>query len=125
MKRTIFLLLAILFPTAVHASGLQPVKQDGISYVSGGVGIEERAEMKEMHRDFNLFMTFARKSGAYLSDVKVSVSGEGRKFETVTEGPFLFASLPAGKYKIRAESDGSSQTRTVTLGRASEVFYWK
>ncbi|NNM83524.1 MAG: carboxypeptidase regulatory-like domain-containing protein, partial [Burkholderiales bacterium] len=66
-----------------------------------------------------------RKSGAYLSDVKVSVRGEGGKLETVTEGPFLYASLPAGKYKIRAESNGSSQSRTVTLGRASEVFYWK
>ncbi|HQT26292.1 MAG TPA: carboxypeptidase regulatory-like domain-containing protein, partial [Burkholderiales bacterium] len=77
--------------------------------------------------DYNLLLTFAEKSGAYLADVQVVVkSVKGKKgFDTVAEGPFLYASLPPGKYDVSVEYKGKKQSRTVNLGRAHEVFYWK
>ncbi len=128
MKKTVLFALAALFlPFSAYCQDLQVRKHDGISYISGGVGMDERAEMKAKMHDYNLLLTFAEKSGAYLADVEVVVrSVDGKKgFDAVSEGPFLYASLPPGKYKVSVEYGGKNQSRVVTLGRAHEVFYWK
>lgn len=129
MKKTMLLVTAaLLLPlNAAYSQDLQVRRQDGIAYVSGGVGMDERAEMKAQSHGYNLFLTFAEKSGAYLADVQVVVKAlKGHKgFDTVAEGPLLYAALPPGKYRVSAEFDGKKQSRIVNLGRAHEVFYWK
>ncbi len=127
MKKTMLWAAFLLFPGYAHSQDLQPRTQDGISYVSGGIGLDEREEMKAHRHGYNLFLTFAEKSGSYLSDVQVVVKSlKGNKgFDTVSEGPFLYAALPPGKYRVSVEFKGEKQSREVNLGRAEEIFYWK
>jgi hypothetical protein len=89
----------------------------GVMYVTGGVGSEAVDRLKSMEKDFNLKLVFARTSGAYLSDVKLTlVDASGRALLDITsEGPLLMAKLPPGSYQIDATFNGHPETRKVTV----------
>lgn len=117
----------LAFALAGFAQPLAVREQGGAKFVSGGVGEEERAALAEMRGGFNVQVTsFVPKGGSYLSDVAVSVRDalEREVFATTTEGPFLFARLPAGAYKLTATFDGKTLTRRFTVREAgrTEIF---
>lgn len=126
-KVTLMLLVGAMCYANTGLAQPQPKTQNGMTYLSAGVGLDERSEMKAVMHNYNLVMTFAEKSGAYLADVKVSVRAlNGKKgFSTVSDGPFFYAALPPGKYRVSAEYAGKAQTKVFKLGRAQAVFYWK
>ncbi len=102
---------------------------EGIRYVTGGVGEGERTAILGVARDFNLKLTFAEKSGDYLSGVKIVITrGDGRKvLELDSEGPLVLAKLPPGKYRVSATANGREQTRDASVagtGQQSLNFYW-
>jgi hypothetical protein len=107
----------------------QPASQNGVSYITGGVGQDEVQAFRAAAPRYNLRMTFASKTGSYLSDVDVTItSGAGRPVLTVrTDGPFLFVRLPAGRYQIGAQRRHITETRRVQVpahGGAEVRFYW-
>ena len=79
----------------------------GAKFMSGGVGLGERQKMLGMAPDYDLKLSFANRRGHYLSDVNVSVTDEDGKqvLNTVTAGPWLYVSLPPGKYDVKATYD--------------------
>ncbi|WP_332674887.1 carboxypeptidase regulatory-like domain-containing protein [Aromatoleum sp.] len=102
---------------------------EGVRYVTGGVGEDERAALRGIARDFNLKLTFAEKSGDYLSGVKIVITRrDGRKvLELDSEGPLVLAKLPPGGYRISATANGREQTRHANVagtGQRSLSFYW-
>ncbi len=123
-KPALSLLAAILFGSIVlvplaNAKGEEVVRApSGISYVTGGVGMEGADRLKAMEKDFNLKLVFADKTGSYLSAVKVAiVDATGHAvLETTTEGPFLMARLVAGAYQINATFAGQMERQKVTVG---------
>jgi hypothetical protein len=113
------------------APTLQPVTEGGITYVSGGTGLEERQALDEVAGDYNLKLVFAEQgSGAYLADVKLLIMNmKGQKIlEAVSDGPWFFVKLAPGRYKIAAESEGQSQVQQAKVGggRLTQLhFYWR
>jgi hypothetical protein len=101
----------------VKTSPIEVKSYEGIPYVSGGIGLDEREELEASGKDYNLKLTFAVREGNYLGDVKVSiVSSSGKKIlDAVSEGPWFFTRLPPGRYSVRAE------VKDKTLQRAFEV----
>ncbi|HAA03738.1 MAG TPA: carboxypeptidase regulatory-like domain-containing protein [Syntrophobacteraceae bacterium] len=103
----------------------------GVPYISGGVGLDERAQMSEVSHDYNLKLMFATSpSGEYLSNVAVVIRDtRGRKIlEAVSEGPWLFTRLPSGKYSVTATAQGKTIQREVLVpgkALAEADFYWK
>ena len=92
------------------------VKTDhGTPYVSGGVSMGERQTLRQMTKEDNLQVIFAARNRDYLSDVAVQITdNKGHEvLQTVTQGPWLFTRLPAGKYTIRATTKGRSQGAVV------------
>ena len=57
----------------------------------------------------------------YVSDVKIDIRDQkGAAVLSVTsDGPFLLANLPPGRYTVSAIRNGASQQRTVTIGAAA------
>lgn len=112
------------------AAGLEVKTAGDISYVSGGVGTSEQEALEQVKSDYNLRLLFAvTGSGAFLAKVPVSITDQAGQvvLETVSDGPYLYAKLPAGTYSVSAENAGDVQTRNVTVpatGAASEGFYW-
>jgi hypothetical protein len=111
-------------------SGLQPQTQGNVTFVSGGAGDEDRAELKQMENQFNLRLLFAaRGSGDYLAGVNVTLDdGKGNAvLDTISDGPIFYAHVPAGHYKLTVSSQGQSQSANVTIsagGATRQNFYW-
>jgi hypothetical protein len=115
----VLILPCILFslPTLAQEPAIQPQTQGEVTFVSGGVGIQELAELQAMRADYNLSLLFSERNGDYLSDVKVRITDtRGNTFlETVSNGPKLFVKLPSGRYTVIAELDGKRFDKTVTV----------
>jgi hypothetical protein len=102
---------------------------ENISYVSGGVGVEERDRLKSVAADDNLALSFALENGHYLGGAEVSIKADKGKELLVanSEGPLFFAKLPAGHYVVEATAMGKTITRAVnvsTNGQAHIFFVW-
>ncbi|MHB1214889.1 MAG: hypothetical protein ACYCY9_07885 [Thiobacillus sp.] len=110
---------------------LQPVTQGGVTYVSGGFGLDERQALNDVAGNYNLKLVFAEKgTGAYLSDVKLSIANmKGQKIlEAVSAGPWFFARLTPGRYKIIAGPEGKNRVQEVRVDGSrltTRYFYWR
>ena len=116
-------------PSSTDVSAPAVREFEGVRYVTGGVGEGERTAILGIAQDFNLKLTFAEKSGDYLSGVKTLVTRrDGRKvLELDSEGPLVLAKLPPGEYRVSATSNGREQTGDANLagtGQQSLNFYW-
>jgi len=107
-----------------------PVKENGVTYMSGGIGDSEAKEMKSASKNYDLKLTFVTKEqGAYLSDVKVDIQdAKGNNMvSTVSQGPIFLANLPAGKYRVTAEAEGKAFTKQIHVNGRQQVqtaFQW-
>ena len=116
---------------AYQADGIsiEQGKSSGVPYMTGGVGLDERAVMKGMAGHYNVRLVFATLSGAYLADVKVVIQdGNNRTLiDKESNGPWFFADLPKGRYTITAIHAGNKETREASLVKAWDtvMFNWK
>jgi hypothetical protein len=92
-----------------------PVAHDnhGVAYVTGGVGQDEVAAFRGLASGYNMRATFTTGSGEYLSGVVVQVSrSDGTVvFNATSDGPYLYARLPQGHYRLIASLDGAQRSR--------------
>jgi hypothetical protein len=114
-----------------QGTAVPPVERtaSGIPYLSGGVGLEEQDALRAVSGDYNLHVTLAQRDGHYLSDARVTIrDGNGATLlETVARGPWLFTTLPPGKYTVTADLQGKAQQRLTQVpaaGHAEVNFYW-
>lgn len=84
---------------------------------SGGVGQEAQEEMRRAAATYNLHVLFATRQGAYLAGIAYSISDQrGKQLAAGTsEGPWLYAKLPPGRYQITAEVNGMRQSRDIQV----------
>ncbi|MDH2235537.1 carboxypeptidase-like regulatory domain-containing protein [Pigmentiphaga sp. GD03639] len=120
------LALAAAWPLAGQA--MDKGEQNGIAYVTGGVGQDESAAIRGM-KDYSLRVLAAAKSGEYVADVRVAIRDSGGKdvLSVTTQGPYLLARLAPGDYRIDAEYGSARQSRQVRVpasGRAEVSFYF-
>lgn len=109
----------------------QPQTRGDVTYMCGGIGETEARFMNQQARDYDLKVTFASQTGAYLADVDVDIRGPRGEsvLQTHCGAPILLVDLPrSGTYRIEADASGFEQARTVrvTKGRqtASAVVAW-
>jgi hypothetical protein len=105
-------------PAIAQQTSLVPQAQGEVTFVSGGVGGEEREAMKAMRADYNLSLLFSVKgSGEYISDAKIIIkdSSGAVRLETVSDGPMLYAKLKPGRYSISADRDGHILGQKVSI----------
>jgi hypothetical protein len=99
----------------------------GFSYMSGGVGSDERAAMEERGKAFNVKLVFAAEHGPFLADVTVVIDGEqGTEIASFASvGPWFYVHLPPGRYGVKATYMGKTKgirnlqvakDKTLTLG---------
>jgi hypothetical protein len=97
--------------------------QGGASAVGGGVGINARDMLaSQADPDHNVKMVFSLNTGNYLANVDVKVkNAQGRTvLEGVSDGPWVFAKLPTGKYTANATYNGHTVTRSFTVGKSGD-----
>ena len=116
-------------PEEIH---IQLETQGEVSFVSGGIGRCEALEMQRVARDYPLELVFVKKTPSYetyLASIPVVVTDSKGNFilDAVTNGPFLLASLPAGRYEVSANYNGEVKAQRVTVGKQHQriVFVWR
>jgi len=130
---------ALLFPITPNATNLapidstgvqvQPLQQNGITYLSGGIG-EDEAHAIGQAQGYNLHMTFAiGVENKYIPDVDVTVqNASGQTLLTLDDaGPLVYVQLPPGKYTVVATRNGEARHDTAQVGSGaprSLVFHW-
>src|SRR5712692_2074213 len=102
----------------------------GSPYLSGGIGLDEREALRSLANEYNLYLSFALKKGNYLSDIKVLITDDrgATVLAAISQGPWFFTKLPAGTYRIKAETLGESLEQMVHApqqGQARLSFLWK
>jgi hypothetical protein len=109
---------------AAHADeGVMPPEhtQGSVTFVSGGIGKDESEAMKRAASRYSLSIEMASTASPraqYVSDVKIDIRDQrgATMLSTTSDGPFLLANLPPGRYSINAERNGKSQQRNVVVG---------
>ena len=91
-----------------------------ITFITGGHNPSQTPVFERAAADYPLALEFVRRGRArdqLLAGARVSIrDARGREIlSTVTEGPFLFARVPAGRYHVAATYDGMTLTRRVVV----------
>jgi hypothetical protein len=129
----------LLVPAISPAASLEPVdssgvqvqrqEQNGITYLSGGIG-EDEAKAIQQTSGYNLHMTFSVGTGnEYTPDVNVVIQkAPGETVLTLNKaGPLVYVKLPAGKYTVIATRNGESRQDIADVGSGTPrnlVFHW-
>jgi hypothetical protein len=116
--------------TEIADSRLQVKEYNGVPYVSGGFGVEERDQLGAIRNGYNLQLSFALQSGNYLGGANVEIRDSRGKtvFEGVSDGPLFFAKLPPGKYTIDATAVGKTIAQVAQApakGQTHVYFAWR
>ncbi|HUI17644.1 MAG TPA: carboxypeptidase regulatory-like domain-containing protein [Alphaproteobacteria bacterium] len=130
--RIMLLLLAstlMSFPASAQVS-MEPRTQGSITYISGGIGLDDMEMLRELRPSYNMHLLFASQgSGQYLAEVNVKILDQKGQtlLEAIADGPYFYAKVSPGKYRIVAESEGIALSKIVEVsgkGPISESFYW-
>ena len=130
---------ALAFPAMLQAATLDPVdsagvqvqqqQQNGINYLSGGIGLDESKAIQQS-TGYNLHMTFAvGAQDQYTADVDVMIEkSPGQTVLTLTQtGPLVYVQLPPGKYTVVATRNGETRRDVTDVGSGTArnlVFHW-
>jgi hypothetical protein len=102
----------------------QPALQqmNGIAYMSGGVGADERHALDAMRGQFNLKVTVAAPTGEFIAPDQLRLSNQqGRTLvETKPDGPVFLAKVPPGAYSVAITHAGQQVTRPVMVSNAGQ-----
>jgi len=129
----------LLLPGMSQAANLEPVdsagvqvqqqQQNGINYLSGGIGLDESKAIQQS-TGYNLHMTFAvGAQDQYTADVDVTIQkAPGQTVLTLTQtGPLVYVQLPPGKYTVVATRNGETRRDVTDVGSGTArnlVFHW-
>ncbi|NTV11707.1 MAG: carboxypeptidase regulatory-like domain-containing protein [Zoogloea sp.] len=113
--------IAPLLSAGIASAALNEQSANGITYISGGIGQDESKALLAAAPRYSLALTFTASSGAYLSDVRVTVkkaSGQSL-FSATSDGPMLLLKLPPGKYRLNATFAGKTVTQDISLAKGA------
>lgn len=129
-----FLIISALLAQVSCASAAPTVTETALAtYISGGIGSDEAAQMKSMASQYGLEILSVVKSAQrdqYTADFNVLVTDrKGTVFiDAIAEGPFFLANLPAGNYQLKITQDGAVKAQRITLKKGVHqrlVFTWQ
>ena len=106
---------------------------DDVSYVTGGIGKDEREAIEASKADYNLYVMSANIDGAFVGDTHVVITRkQGNEVEevlNVDSGPLLYVRLPAGSYTLIATLGEQTKEQKLVVnaqGKPSTVrLSWK
>lgn len=105
------------FTAGATAAVVEGRTQQDRRFIAGGVGIEEVDQMRQHAAQFPLQLIVAARSGAYLANTDIRITGpQGTVLQTTLDAPWLLVDLPAGTYTVVATNRGITQQRQVTIG---------
>jgi hypothetical protein len=118
---------------AQAAPTLPPLHDRGnVEYLSGGIGLDESAAIRSASKQWPLTLEFAvadHPHADFVADVRVVVrDAKGHAaLQATSDGPFLLAKLPPGRYTVDATFADQTLHEKVVVSQhkpARAVFVW-
>ena len=107
---------------------LEVHQQNGIAYVSGGIGDDETTQLEATQHNYNLRVMNTDRSGHFSGDTRIVISDLQHHALLDTEsGPLLYANLPKGRYIVEGFTASLSKKQAVVITAAKSVrvhFVW-
>lgn len=127
--RSLFLagVAALGLSAAAHAQAIQPMQHNGITYMTGGIGLEERHAMEAAKGSYNLRILLSGLTGHFVGEALISIrDSKGSEVLSTLGGPIFYAQLPSGSYTVVATHNGDSKTQRITVGSSAKQigFAW-
>jgi hypothetical protein len=113
-----------------NGGGLPQIQQQGdVSFVSGGVGLDESKALQHAQSQWPLSLRFTGPGSDFLADVHVRVvdAHGGEVLSANSRGPYMLVKLRPGRYTVHARYKDRDQSKSVTIlakGTAKAAFYW-
>lgn len=118
--RALTAIAALFAINGASAAPLAMTEEQGVRWVCGGVGAEERREIAALEPQANLRLLFVtQKRGGYLADAEVALSERGAAAPRVSfraDGPICLLKVPAGDYVVKAKLGGKERSAQVKAG---------
>lgn len=117
----------VIDPTGVQ---LQPLQQNGISYLQGGIGIDESRALQQAS-GYTLHITLSiGPDNKYLAGAELALqSSNGQPLLALHDvGPLVYVKLAPGHYRLVASFEGEQQQHSVQVeaGTATKVnVHWR
>jgi len=91
---------------AIPALPLDIMSNGTVTYVTGGIGDEEVAELKSKEKEFNVHLLITALKGEFISDatLKIADASGTEMLNLENAGPYVYVKLPAGNYTLEATS---------------------
>ncbi|MBN8531953.1 MAG: hypothetical protein J0L97_08865 [Alphaproteobacteria bacterium] len=118
--------MTLLAGMANAESVLQPVQVGDVTYITGGVGSEERAELEAAKKDYNLHIMNAGSGVELAGGSQVIIhDAKGAEVLNVQSEPLLYVRLPAGTYQVEGINEGDSKKQKVTVSakQSAHIFF--
>jgi hypothetical protein len=95
-----------------------------VSYVTGGIGEDERAAIEAAKGDYNLHVLSSGAQGAFVGEAQIVITrqagaGQSEEMLAVRAGPLLYVRLPAGNYSLTATLGEQQHVKKLTVGKRS------
>lgn len=113
-----------------NGGGMPQIQHQGnVSFVSGGVGLDESTALRQAESQWPLSLRFTGPGSDFLADVRVRVvdAHDSDVLSATSRGPYMLVKLRPGRYTVHAQYKDSEQSRSVTVpakGSAKAAFYW-
>lgn len=87
------------------------------TYLNGGIGQEESAEMRAKAGDFNLRLYLSEGNRTSITNAKITITDKTShvRIDIADGGPMLFLRLENGRYKINAQYNGINIIRNIVI----------
>jgi len=95
--------------------------QGNVSYLSGGIGVDQADMMRQEASKYPLALEMATAAGgprdAYISDAKVDIRDASGNpvLSATTQGPIMLLRLPSGTYTVDVDWHGTQRRKTVAV----------
>lgn len=105
-----FINILFAMPTSA-GNGQIATTANGIKYITGGIGEEEAAAMRQVAKNYSLNLVFSEGSGGKITGVNAVIYNEHGEsvFRIKGANPLLYVALPSGKYRVLASYEGQKQ----------------
>jgi hypothetical protein len=104
---------------------LRVQEQDGVQFLNGGTGDQERSAMRALQAEFPLQIVFSGKAGEFgVADQVRVLSGQRQLVAVPKAGPLLMVKVPPGHYTLEADIAGKTQRRSVQLHDSPKTVHW-
>ncbi|MBS0445975.1 MAG: hypothetical protein JSR59_08500 [Proteobacteria bacterium] len=93
---------------------------NGIDYMSGGAGQEDRDAMAAQQGGYTLKVVMSGRGGEYVVTENLRLaSAKGDVLSVANAGPIVMVKLPAGSYTLETTWHGKTERRSVNIGGGS------